>query len=236
MTDASNLRPASTVSWLVETLRESILSGALPAHNVIRQDEIAEQHGVSRTPVREAIRLLEAEGLVISRPNRSAVVAPLDPEDAIEIFEIRAAMEALALRRSIPRFTEEHKEVAIQALEALEEVRHDASTEAHKAFHLALYAAAGSRLLRLISQHIDAAGRYLRVEATLAGTMDEDRYEHRSLLEAVLANDVPGATRLIERHLRSTGLEVAEVLRNKNPHRQDQRQMARLRINARTPS
>jgi DNA-binding GntR family transcriptional regulator len=207
------IRPASTVSWLVVALRDAILTGALPAHSIIRQDEIADHHGVSRTPVREAIRLLEAEGLVISRPNRSAVVAPLDPEDALEIFDIRAATEALALQRSIPRFTDQHRENAIHAFQVLESVQHNSASEEHKAFHLALYAPAGSRLLKLIGQYIDAAGRYLRVEAMVAKTKDEDRYEHRNLLDAVLAGDVSGATRLIERHVRGTGIEVAEILR-----------------------
>jgi DNA-binding GntR family transcriptional regulator len=208
-------RPTTTAAWILENLRSAILQGSIPAHSLVRQDEIAATYGVSRMPVREAIRSLEAEGLVIARPNRGSFVAPLDPDDAAEIFDIRASLEALALRRSIPAMDDTKKKAAADALAALEQAqaKPDASSDLHRDFHLSLYAGAGSRLLRLIGQHIDAAERYLRLEATLVGTMDEDRYEHRALLEATITGDVRGATRLIERHVAGTGLEIAELLR-----------------------
>jgi DNA-binding GntR family transcriptional regulator len=220
MTEKLASRPTTTAAWILENLRSAILQGSIPAHSLVRQDEIAATYGVSRMPVREAIRSLEAEGLVIARPNRGSFVAPLDPDDAAEIFDIRASLEALALRRSIPNMDDARKKAAADALTALEQANSDASSDLHRDFHLSLYAGAGSRLLRLIGQHIDAAERYLRLEATLVGTMDEDRYEHRALLEATIAGDVRGATRLIERHVAGTGLEIAELLREralKNP-------------------
>jgi DNA-binding GntR family transcriptional regulator len=220
MTEKLASRPTTTAAWILENLRAAILQGSIPAHSLVRQDEIAATYGVSRMPVREAIRSLEAEGLVIARPNRGSFVAPLDPDDAAEIFDIRASLEALALRRSIPNMDDTKKKAAVDALAALEQANSDASSDLHRDFHLSLYAGAGSRLLRLIGQHIDAAERYLRLEATLVGTMDEDRYEHRALLEATIAGDVRGATRLIERHVAGTGLEIAELLREralKNP-------------------
>jgi DNA-binding GntR family transcriptional regulator len=220
MTEKLASRPTTTAAWILENLRSAILQGSIPAHSLVRQDEIAATYGVSRMPVREAIRSLEAEGLVIARPNRGSFVAPLDPDDAAEIFDIRASLEALALRRSIPNMDETKKKAAVDALTALEQANSDASSDLHRDFHLSLYAGAGSRLLRLIGQHIDAAERYLRLEATLVGTMDEDRYEHRALLDATLTGDVRGATRLIERHVAGTGLEIAELLRErtlKNP-------------------
>jgi DNA-binding GntR family transcriptional regulator len=220
MTEKLASRPTTTAAWILENLRSAILQGSIPAHSLVRQDEIAATYGVSRMPVREAIRSLEAEGLVIARPNRGSFVAPLDPDDAAEIFDIRASLEALALRRSIPNMDDAKKKAATDALARLEQANSDASSDLHRDFHLALYAGAGSRLLRLIGQHIDAAERYLRLEATLVGTMDEDRYEHRALLEATIAGDVRCATRLIERHVAGTGLEIAELLREralKNP-------------------
>jgi DNA-binding GntR family transcriptional regulator len=215
MSKKAAARPTTTVAWILENLRTAILQGNMPAHSLVRQDEIATTYGVSRMPVREAIRSLEAEGLVIVRPNRGSVVAPLDPDDAAEIFDIRASLEALALRRSIPNMDDARKQAAVDALAALEQAAPAESSDLHRDFHLSLYAGAGGRLLRLIGQHIDAAERYLRLEATLVGTMDEDRYEHRALLDATLAGDVRGATRLIERHVAGTGLEIAELLRER---------------------
>jgi DNA-binding GntR family transcriptional regulator len=199
----------------LDILRTAILDGSLPAHALVRQDELASAYGVSRMPIREAIRLLEAEGLVISRPNRGVVVAPLDPEDAEEIFDVRAALESLALRRSIPRLDQKQKNQAVAALEKLEHADSEDNSTAHRAFHLSLHAAAGSRLIRLTGQHIDAADRYLRLEATLAGTMDKDRREHRAMLEAALAGDVGTATRLMTQHVMETGQEIAVVLRER---------------------
>ncbi len=212
------LRPATTVSWILENLRSAILEGKLEAHTLIRQDELADAYGVSRMPIREAIRLLEAEGLVISRPNRGSVVAPLDPEDAEEIFDVRAALESLSLRRSIPKLDDKQRASAVAALQTLESASLKRASAAHRAFHLSLHAAAGSRLVRLISQHIDAADRYLRLEATLAGTQEKDQREHRALLEATLAGDADKAARLISQHVTETGTEVAHVLRRRLQH------------------
>lgn len=212
MSEKTEARPATTAAWILDNLRAAILQGRMEAHSLVRQDEIAATYGVSRMPVREAIRSLEAEGLVIARPNRGSFVAPLDPDDAAEIFDIRASLEALALRRSIPNMDETKRKAAIDALTALEQTPPNDSSRLHRDFHLSIYAGAGGRLLRLIGQHIDAAERYLRLEATLVGTMDEDRYEHRALLDATLAGDVRGATRLIERHVAGTGREIAELL------------------------
>lgn len=215
MAEKAAARPTTTAAWILENLRTAILQGTMEAHSLVRQDEIAAAYGVSRMPVREAVRSLEAEGLVIARPNRGSFVAPLDPDDAAEIFDIRASLEALALRRSIPVMSEIQKKAASDALAALELSSPDESSRRHRHFHLSLYAGAGDRLLRLIGQHIDAAERYLRLEATLVGTMDEDRYEHRALLDATLAGDVRGATRLIERHVAGTGREISELLKER---------------------
>ena len=209
-------RPATAVTWILENLRNAILDGTMKAHTVVRQDKLAETYGVSRMPIREAIRLLEAEGLVIARPNRGSVIAPLDPDDAAEIFDVRAALETLALRRSIPRLTESQKQGATAALEALETAAPDHRSALHRVFHLSLCAAGGNRLIRLIGQHIDAAERYLRLEATVAGIVDKDRREHRALLDATLSGDVTSATLLIDQHVAETGRQMAVILRERS--------------------
>lgn len=210
-----SLRPATTVMWILENLREAILQGTLEAHTLIRQDDLAAAYGVSRMPIREAIRILEAEGLVISRPNRGTIVAPIDPDDTEEIFDVRAALENLALRRSIPRLDDKQKRHAIAALETLERTDAKERPAAHRAFHLSLHAAAGNRLIRLIGQHIDAAHRCLRLEATLAGTAGKDRREHRAMLDAALTGDIETATHLVMQHVTGTGREIAELLRRR---------------------
>jgi DNA-binding GntR family transcriptional regulator len=215
MTVALIARPLSTSTWLLDSLRSAILAGTLEENTPVRQEELAATYGVSRMPVREALRSLEAEGWVIHRPNKGVVVAPLDPEDAAEIFDIRAVLEALALRRSVPLLDERQRGDAVAALAALETAAPDVVLSAHRAFHLSLCAAAGGRLLRLIGQQLDAAERYLRAEATLLRVMDEDRYEHRALLERTLARDARAVVRLIEKHVAGAGAELAETLRKR---------------------
>jgi DNA-binding GntR family transcriptional regulator len=85
------------------------------------------------------------------------VVAPLDPDDALKIFGIRASLESLALRRSIPRLDERQKIAAAAALKTLEQAAPEQALNAHRAFHLSLSAAAGDRLQKLVGQYIDAA-------------------------------------------------------------------------------
>ena len=124
------------------------------------------------------------------------------------------------MRRSIPRLDEQQKKQAVAALESHENASRDESSATHRAFHLSLYAAAGARLARLIGQHIDAAERYLRLEATLVGTVDKDRQEHRALLDAALTGDVESAHQLIEQHVAGSGLRIATLLRERGGTRE----------------
>src|SRR5579872_6296144 len=97
----------SLTSAVAEKLREQIIRGDIPEGMQLRQDAIANQFQVSRIPVREALRQLDAEGLITIVPNRGAVVPALSPDDVEELFTIRALLEPEVLRLSIPRLTEE---------------------------------------------------------------------------------------------------------------------------------
>src|SRR3954452_12204296 len=92
----------------LEALRDRILRGEYPEGEPLRQDAIAIELGVSRIPVREALRQLEAEGLVTFTPHRGAVVSTLSIDEIVELFELRAEIESDLLRRSIPHMTEAH--------------------------------------------------------------------------------------------------------------------------------
>src|SRR5436190_3117736 len=98
-------------------LRESILAGVFEAGHQLRQDEVAEQFGTSRIPVREALRQLESEGLVTFHPNRGAVVKGLSLEDVLEMLDIRIGLECRALKLAIPNMAVEDHEAAQQILD-----------------------------------------------------------------------------------------------------------------------
>src|SRR6202050_1927606 len=97
----------SLTSAVADKLREQIIRGEIPEGAQLRQDVIATQYHVSRIPVREALRQLDAEGLITIVPNRGAIVPELSPEDVEELFSIRALLEPEVLKLSIPRLTPE---------------------------------------------------------------------------------------------------------------------------------
>src|SRR6202789_1937222 len=97
----------SLTSAVADKLRDQIIRGEIPEGAQLRQDAIATQSQVSRIPVREALRQLDAEGLIAIVPNRGAVVPALSADDVEELFSIRALLEPEVLKLSIPRFTED---------------------------------------------------------------------------------------------------------------------------------
>lgn len=213
MTDSSVRRPKTASQWLFDELRGAIIRGELAAGEPVRQDAIAEQYNVSRMPVREVMRLLEAEGLVEQRPHRGAVVAELDADDALELFEIRASLEALGVKRSFPSLTDEQLERVEDAHKALAKARRKDSLLRHREFHLTLYAAAGTRLQKLIADQLDAAQRYhLRFGRDAIEVSEKDAREHLELVEAARAHDVKAGLRIMRSHLAKSGVEISRSI------------------------
>ncbi len=221
MTTTTQLKPETISQWLFGQLRAAIISGEYPAGDPIRQEEIAENFKVSRMPVREAIRLLEAEGLVEQRPHRGAVVAELDAKDALELFEVRVALEALGVRRSFPRLSAEQIDAIRKAHAALQKAGRDDALVRHRTFHLSLYAAAGPRLQKMIGDQLDAAQRYhLRFGRPGMEVSEQDRLEHIGLVEAAANRDVDAAVNIIESHVGGGGIMISSSIAERmNPPR-----------------
>ena len=127
-------------SVIEESLRNAILDGRLPCGTAIRQQALASLFGVSRMPVREALRQLEAQGLLQVVQHKGAVVAPLIEDDALQTYELRLLLEAQALRLSLPLLTEADFETAAGYIEALEaETDLSRTGTLNRQFHQALY-------------------------------------------------------------------------------------------------
>src|SRR5436190_18103371 len=103
----SSIPRQSLPSAVADKLRDQIIRGEIPEGAQLRQDAIATQYGVSRIPVREALRQLDAEGLIAIVPNRGAIVPALSPDDIGELFSIRALLEPEVLKLSIPHLTQQ---------------------------------------------------------------------------------------------------------------------------------
>lgn len=198
-------------------LRARILSGALADGAPLRQDALAAELGVSRIPVREALAQLEAEGLVRLEPHRGAFVAGLSAEDVTELFELRAAIEPLLLRRALPRLSAHDLAAADAALAAFDAALAagdaDRWGELNWRFHATLYRPAGRpRMLRLAQELNNSAARCVRLHLGLAGALPRAHDDHRRLLELCRARAVDEAAALLARHILEAGRALAAHL------------------------
>jgi DNA-binding GntR family transcriptional regulator len=198
---------------VLERVRTAILAGDLPAGETLRQEDLAERLGVSRMPVREAIKRLHSEGLVEVLPSRRVRVAALSRAEIEDIYDMRAALEPLAVRLAVPRLTKAQLRDAAHALEAAED-EEDADTFGvrNAAFHLALMnPCERPRLLAGIASLLDLSDRYQRAALRDGEHNALVRAEHAALLEAARTGDADEAARLAEAHVRGAGARLLEL-------------------------
>jgi DNA-binding GntR family transcriptional regulator len=205
--------------FVAARLREAILSGMIEAEALLRQEDIGQRFGVSRPPVREALRQLEAEGLVVSRPRRGYVVARLDAAEIAEIFDIRMVLEAQAAEHAALKRTEEDLRAMEELVVRMEQIRIETAEDGrhfsllNREFHARICAAGGRRfsgqvLLTLRNQ----VERYVRLGSALIGNMDRVTSEHREILEACRAGDPGRMAALSLRHVQETGRRLLAEL------------------------
>jgi DNA-binding GntR family transcriptional regulator len=207
-------RSASTPEMVAAVLREAILAGALAPRQPVRQDGVAARLGISKIPVREALRRLEAEGLVVFHPNRGVTVAPLSASESREIVEMRVALETLALRHAVPALGARDLRRA-EALAA--ELEHEDDAARRSAlnwdFHACLYGPADRPLLldavRGLHLRFD---RYMRLVLSTLHHHPQSQREHRELLAACAARDVSAAVTILTAHVETAGTRVSDHL------------------------
>ncbi|THF61865.1 GntR family transcriptional regulator [Pseudothauera nasutitermitis] len=205
-------RVSSTSDQIADALRRAIADGLLPAGAMLRQDDIAARFEVSKIPVREALKRLEAEGLVRFNPHRGAVVASLSAAALAEYLEIRALLEGHAAALAAPRITDEQLAEARARLDdfacATEPARRGAL---NWAFHAALYQAAERPLLveeiRALHHKVE---RYVAaaVERHADTEMPKTRGEHEAILAAFTRRDADAAACLTRAHVRGAGASL----------------------------
>jgi DNA-binding GntR family transcriptional regulator len=209
----------TTPTLVAEALRNGILKGVIRSGQTLRQEELAATFGVSRIPVREAFRQLEAEGLIKIYPHRGAVVSSLSAFEVQELFEIRVPLETTALRLAIPHMTalDLQKAARILDLADREEAGGRASGrwgELNWDFHAALYApAARPRLLAMLVNLEQNVDRYMRLVLTGLDYQQHSQAEHRELLAACRAKEVEKAVALLTGHIEAAGQKLTVYLR-----------------------
>jgi DNA-binding GntR family transcriptional regulator len=190
----------------LERLREAIILGELTPGTPLRLEDLARQLGMSISPIREAVRQLEALGLAEHVPHHGAKVMALDVEELRELFSIRLALEGMAVRRAAELFEESDRRAARANLDEYDDARRRgdirSAVRAHGAFHFALYEAARSPwLLRLIRPAWDSCERYRPV--LLAKGRVQDRHEELDveLLDACADHEPERAAKALHDHL-----------------------------------
>lgn len=190
-------------------IRDWILNGTLRPGERLHQDQLAATLGVSRMPVREAIRQLAAEGLVQLFPHRGAFVSSLDPDEIRELYEVRAVLEGLAVVHAAPCLTESDlaglREL-LARLQAAEATRADEDTvELDRRFHDRLMAPAAMPYLRdLIEQARRRSEAFRRAHTyVIPGHSAQSNAEHAAIVEAAARGDADMAMVLIQAHLRN---------------------------------
>lgn len=198
---------------VILALRADITTGNLPAGAQIRQEEIAAQYDVSRMPVREAFRQLEAEGLIVVYPGRGAFVNRLSPDEIQEIYDIRILLEGDALRRAIPALTPAILAEAESLLTQLSQAQDGREFgKIDEAFHAKLYIPANRpRLLDLINTLRNQVTQFLYAAAPMQAYRDGAMAEHRQILDACHAGDAEAAVAAIEEHLCNSVEIVVDV-------------------------
>lgn len=203
-----------------DVLREAILRGDFEQGERLVQSELANALGVSRMPIREALRKLESEGLVTLEPHRGAIVRSVKVEDVIEIYGLRSQMEKMAVELSVDRLTSDD----IQKLEAfviqMESSKGvDEFVQANIEFHrLLINRCPWKRLLSFVGTLWN--GFPQQTPHILGGQIETSNQEHRAILLAIKAKDKVKVSHLVEEHIRRTGEKLVQSLQEEQTEKQ----------------
>lgn len=212
MTDGDGNEPVSLVDRVLKQTRERILAGEYPPGMSLKLQRLAEESGASLIPVREALRVLQAERLVIAVPNKGAHVAPLSLDDMRDLYATRILIEAEAVR-TVRRLTKQEgaelKDLLKRLTESVSGGDHSETIRLHRQFHFAFYDKCESHwlnyLIDILWKHTE---RYQRL--SIPFRHDAAHKEHRRILNALIAGDNDKAADAMTAHLSTTARLVEE--------------------------
>ncbi len=222
-TDSGYVRPIrSLVDEAAAALRASILSGEIRAGARIRIQDLEDRLGISRIPIREALRRLEAEGLVKTTPHRATVATPLSLTELWDVYDVREALEIRAAKRSVARLRPEQLEAAnmarIEAAAAIREGDRPRFFEANHQFHRLLREPGSNPTMEhIIQQLLQTADRYTNLALNVAEVAEIAGIQHQRIYDAYVARDWQAVKKETLTHLRITRNTVLEALHSQFP-------------------
>lgn len=207
------VRDGVTGARVADELRDGILRGLYPPGTRLRQEELAAQYGSSRVPVREALRILESEGLITTVANAGAWIARLSLDECLELYRVRERIEPLLLRYSLPALSETQID---RLAELAEQMRGTADVEQFlewdREFHLGTYAGAATTFLGPTVERLWNTTQHYRRAFTRLLDDDSNRIvhdEHHMLVAAIRERDSDDGERILLGHIRRTRRQLS---------------------------
>ena len=206
----------TTAELVAEELRSRIIGGDIGEGEQLHQERLAKELGVSRIPLREAMRQLEAEGLITISSHRGGVVAVLSLDEIRELFEIRSCLEPWLLGLAVPRMTPPDFEDLRRIMDKMQPGEVALWGKLNWEFHQRLYApAARPQTMRILQRLHSNLDRYLRLQISETSGWEAAAGEHDAIIEACHAQDVRRATALLEVHIMDAADDLVEALRKR---------------------
>ncbi|MCK5782801.1 MAG: GntR family transcriptional regulator [Flavobacteriales bacterium] len=207
----------SLTTLIFEKIREDIINDVYKNDEKIIEAKVAEEMGVSRTPVREAIKQLELDGLVENIPNRGVIVKGVTPQDIEDIYTMRLAIEGIAAKWSVERMSEDSLKDLKDIYELMEfyTVKKDIEKifELNTRFHEVIYKASSSHYLEHVLTDFQQFIKSTRkISLATEGRVEEALKEHKKILDAFLAKDIKAATDALVYHIEHSKCNAGKMI------------------------
>jgi DNA-binding GntR family transcriptional regulator len=234
-----NSRRGHTFAAVYGRLRAAILDGELEAGEITTQMALAERFDVGRTPLREALRVLQKEGLVVNDPNRRVQITAHSVADVEQLYVARVMLESEAVRATVPQLTSRDDAELLGYLAQMDHYGGAsdwiALRDPHRAFHHRLYSAAGERLIGLIAELAEHGERYRAANAASAELWEQRQAEHRAIAAAAGRRDPELSAQLLVEHYVRTAVMICADLEPEHDLRRLTATVARVAPGAERP-
>ena len=219
--NATRIAPIALYQEVAERLRQRIFSHELPPGTWVDEQALAEHYGISRTPLREALKVLASEGLVTLKPRRGCYVTEISERDLDEVFAVMSMLEGECARSSATKASaadlERLRAIHTDLENAAAAGDIDGFFEANQAFHLALQEIADNRWLLQVIEDLRKVIKLSRHHSLFSeGRLAQSLAEHRDILQALLARDGSRAEELMRTHILSGRAALARIAATKN--------------------
>lgn len=203
----------TTVELVTTAIRQRILSGDLAPGEVLRQEALADELGVSRVPIREAITRLTGEGLLTKVPHKGAYVAELSIEEVQETFEIRLRLEPWLFSQAIPHITDAEIAKAEKLVIEMDQAESGMWGQLNWRLHETLYLPARRDItLQMLRVLHDRSDRYFRFQVVQVPIREQSHDEHMQLVEACKKHDAKLGAKLLEQHVKTAAQQIIAVV------------------------